>query len=125
MLNEKWLKLVFLTFPFMGMFDFEQDLIPLIQSPRGNCYINGPCLVTAWRSGGFMETWLLWHATVYTLVSSSFISFYDHKTEKHSKRFTSNGQYMRVSHIFWSGLSMGSLTQYPQTPDMVQLLQVT
>ena len=95
-LNEKWLKLVFLTISFYGHVDFEQDLKPLIQSPRGNCYINGPCLVSAWRSGGFMETWPLWHATVYTLVSSSCISFYDRKTEKNSKKFTSNCQYMSI-----------------------------
>ena len=25
--------------------------------------VNGPCLVAAWRSGGFMETPPLWHAT--------------------------------------------------------------
>ncbi len=24
------------TFPFMGIFDLDEDLIPLIQSPRGN-----------------------------------------------------------------------------------------
>ncbi len=25
-----------LTFPFMGMFDLDEDLIPLIESPEGN-----------------------------------------------------------------------------------------
>ena len=27
------------TFPFMGMFDLDEDLISLIQSPRGNAQI--------------------------------------------------------------------------------------